>query len=107
MTDRTSTQRVPERPSFTVIGGELVRLFHRPRWMERAACRGLPTDLFFPERGGRAAASAAKAVCAACPVSDDCYEYAFASHERHGIWGGTSERERRRIRRQRRLEAVS
>jgi len=99
------TLRVPERPSFAVIDGELARLFHRPAWMERAACRGLPTDLFFPERG--ADTRAAKAVCAACPVSDDCYEYAFASHERHGIWGGTSERERRRIRRQRRLEAVS
>jgi len=101
------TLRAPERPSFAVIGGELVRLFHRPAWMERAACRGLSTDLFFPERGGGADTRAAKAVCAACPVSDDCYEYAFGSNERHGIWGGTSERERRRIRRQRRLEAVS
>jgi WhiB family redox-sensing transcriptional regulator len=99
------TLRVPERPSYTVIDGELARLFHRPRWMERAACRGLSTDLFFPERG--ADASAAKAVCAACPVRDDCYEYAFESGERHGIWGGTSERERRRIRRQRRIEATA
>lgn len=105
MTDTTSTLRVPERPSYAVLDGELARLFHRPRWMERAACRGLPTDLFFPERG--ADTSAAKAVCAACPVRDDCYEYAFESNERHGIWGGTAERERRRIRRQRRLEVVS
>jgi len=102
MTDTTSTLRVPERPTYAVIDGELARLFHRPRWMERAACRGLPTDLFFPHRGGIDTAAAAKAVCAACPVSDDCYEYAFASNERHGIWGGTSERERRRMRRERR-----
>jgi WhiB family redox-sensing transcriptional regulator len=53
-------------------------------------------DLFFPERG--ASTKEAKAVCAACTVRETCLEYALAHGEKHGIWGGKSERERRRIR---------
>ena len=69
------------------------------RWQDRASCLGMDPDLFFPERG--ASTREAKAICAACPVRIDCLEFALAHGEKFGIWGGMSERERRRIRRMR------
>ena len=70
-------------------------------WQLAANCLGVEPDLFFPERG--ASTKEAKAVCQGCEVRDDCLEYALANGEKFGIWGGLSERERRRIRRQRAL----
>jgi WhiB family redox-sensing transcriptional regulator len=72
------------------------------RWQENANCLGVDPDLFFPERG--ASTREAKAVCRGCEVRMDCLEYALAHGEKFGIWGGLSERERRRVRRQRALE---
>jgi WhiB family transcriptional regulator, redox-sensing transcriptional regulator len=72
------------------------------RWQERANCLGVDPDLFFPERG--ASTKEAKAVCRGCEVRVDCLEYALSHGEKFGIWGGLSERERRRVRRQRALE---
>ena len=72
------------------------------RWQEQANCLGVDPDLFFPERG--ASTREAKAVCRGCEVRGDCLEYALAHGEKFGIWGGLSERERRRVRRQRALE---
>jgi len=72
------------------------------RWQEEANCLGVDPDLFFPERG--ASTREAKAVCRGCEVRGDCLEYALAHGEKFGIWGGLSERERRRVRRQRALE---
>ncbi len=72
-------------------------------WQEMANCRGADQDLFFPERG--ASTRKAKAICGACAVKDDCLEFAITKGERFGIWGGMSERERRRIRRQRAITA--
>jgi WhiB family redox-sensing transcriptional regulator len=72
------------------------------RWQENANCLGVDPDLFFPERG--ASTREAKAVCRGCEVRGDCLEYALAHGEKFGIWGGLSERERRRVRRQRALE---
>ena len=72
------------------------------RWQEKANCLGVDPDLFFPERG--ASTREAKAVCRGCEVRGDCLEYALAHGEKFGIWGGLSERERRRVRRQRALE---
>ena len=69
------------------------------RWQDHAACRGLDTMLFYPGQGESTAE--AKAVCATCPVQTQCAEHGLA-FERFGIWGATSERERRAIRRQRR-----
>ncbi|HEY7705272.1 MAG TPA: WhiB family transcriptional regulator [Acidimicrobiia bacterium] len=68
-------------------------------WQDYANCRGADADLFFPERG--ASTRKAKAICAACDVRQECLDYAIASGEKFGIWGGMSERERRRVRRQR------
>lgn len=72
-------------------------------WQDFANCRGADQDLFFPERG--ASTRKAKAICAACTVREDCLEFAITHGERFGIWGGLSERERRKIRRQRALIA--
>lgn len=65
-------------------------------WRDHAACRGVDPDLFFPGRGE--ATAPAKAVCATCPVRAECLNYAMANGEKFGIWGGLSERERRRLR---------
>ena len=70
-------------------------------WQDLANCLGVDPDLFFPERG--ASTREAKEVCRGCVVREDCLEYALANGEKFGIWGGLSERERRRIRRQRAL----
>lgn len=70
-------------------------------WQDLANCLGVDPDLFFPERG--ASTREAKEVCRGCVVKGDCLEYALANSEKFGIWGGMSERERRRIRRQRAL----
>jgi WhiB family redox-sensing transcriptional regulator len=64
-------------------------------WYERAACRGRDADCFFPEKGG--STRAAKRICQTCVVQVECLEYALANDERFGIWGGMSERERRRL----------
>lgn len=71
-------------------------------WQSRANCLGVDPDLFFPERG--ASTKEAKEVCRGCVVRADCLEYALQNGEKFGIWGGMSERERRRIRRQRAQE---
>ena len=72
------------------------------RWMDLGNCLGVDPDLFFPDRG--ASTREAKAVCAGCVVREQCLEYALVGSEKFGIWGGLSERERRRIRRRRALE---
>ncbi len=73
-------------------------------WQDYANCRGADADLFFPERG--ASTRRAKSICRACEVRVECLEYAIANSEKFGIWGGLSERERRRIRRERMIAAA-
>lgn len=68
-----------------------------PAWMGHGACRGLDPLLFHPVRGE--STREAKAVCVGCTVSDLCLEWALATNQSHGIFGGKSERERRRLRR--------
>ncbi|HEV2362121.1 MAG TPA: WhiB family transcriptional regulator [Acidimicrobiales bacterium] len=68
-------------------------------WQSRANCMGVDPELFFPERGS--STREAKEVCRGCVVREDCLEYALANSEKFGIWGGMSERERRRVRRMR------
>ncbi len=68
-------------------------------WKLQANCSGVDPDLFFPERG--ASTKEAKSVCRECAVKRECLEYAIRHGEKFGIWGGMSERERRRIRRTR------
>lgn len=68
-------------------------------WRDYANCIGVDPELFFPERG--ASTAEAKEVCRTCVVKDECLDFALSTGEKFGVWGGLSERERRRIRRQR------
>jgi WhiB family redox-sensing transcriptional regulator len=72
-------------------------------WRQHAACRGLDPEVFYPT--SEEDAEEARAVCGQCPVRQLCLEHALASRERDGVWGGMTERERRRIVRQRRKSA--
>lgn len=66
-------------------------------WQENALCAQTDPEAFFPEKGG--STREAKRICLGCEVRDKCLEYALANDERFGIWGGLSERERRRLKR--------
>jgi WhiB family redox-sensing transcriptional regulator len=70
-------------------------------WMARGKCKEVAPDIFFPNDG--MGVLVAQRICAECPVSAPCLEYALEHHIDHGVWGGASERERRRILRRRRL----
>lgn len=77
-------------------------------WLGRAACRALPTELFFPagelDEQAVEQAEEAKSVCASCPVRVACLEFAIATNQPYGIWGGANASERRSIRRRRQAE---
>ena len=70
----------------------------RSTWQENALCAQTDPEAFFPEKGG--STREAKRICRACGVRDECLEFALANDERFGIWGGLSERERRRLKKQ-------
>lgn len=74
-------------------------------WMARGNCRRESPSMFFPSDG--VGVEVARRVCATCPVKLECLEYALANGIDHGVWGGASERERRRIARRRRLERAT
>ena len=82
---------------------EDVKLPMNLAWRQRAACRGVDPDIFYPVSDEEA--EAAKAICEQCTVREMCLEYALMNRERDGVWGGATERERRRIIRQRRKSA--
>lgn len=86
----------PTTPTFAEPGN----LLASPAFMDLGSCRGLNPSIFFPDRGE--SLKPAKAVCGDCIVRDECLEYALNHGERFGIWGGASERERRRLRQSRR-----
>lgn len=67
-------------------------------WHQHALCAQTDPEAFFPEKGG--STREAKRVCSSCTVRSECLEYALAHDERFGIWGGLSERERRKLKRQ-------
>lgn len=69
-------------------------------WRDRAACRGLDPDQFFPDEGDHLGIERAKQTCASCPVAWECLSYAIWSNQTEGIWGGTTRGERRKYRRQ-------
>jgi WhiB family transcriptional regulator, redox-sensing transcriptional regulator len=80
--------------------GELSDIFGLPEeasWQERALCAQTDPEAFFPEKGG--STREAKRICTGCEVRGECLEYALEHDERFGIWGGLSERERRRLKR--------
>lgn len=69
-------------------------------WMLNGLCAQIDSEPFFPDKGG--STSTAKKTCAACPVRTACLEYALAyenaGHYLHGIWGGVSQMDRRKLR---------
>ncbi len=77
------------------IGGDPFGLDEVSDWQERALCAQTDPESFFPEKGG--STREAKKICVGCEVRSECLEYALAHDERFGIWGGLSERERRRL----------
>ncbi|SFI97834.1 WhiB family transcriptional regulator, redox-sensing transcriptional regulator [Amycolatopsis sacchari] len=82
---------------------------YQGNWQERAACRGEDPELFFPvsEMGpGARQVAQAKAVCARCPVRAECLQYALDTGLDHGIFGGTTDAERRKLVRRTRAEAA-
>ncbi len=68
-----------------------------PDWQERALCGQTDPESFFPEKGG--STREAKRICGRCEVKAECLDYALSHNERWGIWGGLSERERRKLKR--------
>jgi WhiB family transcriptional regulator, redox-sensing transcriptional regulator len=72
-------------------------------WRQRSACRGIDPEIFYPATDEEA--EEAKAICAICPVRQMCLEHALAAREREGVWGGLTDRERRRVIRQRQKTA--
>lgn len=68
-------------------------------WRADAACRNLDTEIFFPD--SESDAGPALEVCAVCPVRAECLDWAIVNRQHDGIWGGTTESERKRIRRRR------
>jgi WhiB family redox-sensing transcriptional regulator len=72
-------------------------------WRALARCRGVDPDVFHPLNDDDA--TEAKAICDLCPVREVCLEHAIAAREKHGVWGGLTERERRRLVRRRRRTA--
>lgn len=65
-------------------------------WVEHAACKGMDTNLFFPERGDVKTLQLAKRICSNCPVQDKCYQY--GKYEKVGVWGGASTLQRQKDR---------
>jgi WhiB family redox-sensing transcriptional regulator len=91
--DRRATTADPVAAAVMAILGE-----DEPAdWRDSALCAQTDSDEFFPEKGG--STREAKKVCGACEVRTECLEYALSHDERFGIWGGLSERERRRLKR--------
>ncbi len=92
-------EEVPQAPS--VLGAPPTGLSgltpEDPGWQELALCAQTDPEAFFPEKGG--STREAKRVCQSCEVRQECLEYALGNDERFGIWGGLSERERRRLKR--------
>ncbi len=70
-------------------------------WMEDALCAQTDPDIFYPEKGGSTAP--ATSVCNGCSVRSECLEYAVTNDIRHGIWGGTSDNDRKRMSRERKV----
>ncbi|GAA3694096.1 hypothetical protein GCM10022238_08140 [Gordonia hankookensis] len=88
-----------QRRHLSLVANDFDDLFEavEEQWQERALCAQTDPEAFFPEKGG--STREAKRICQGCEVKPECLEYALHNDERFGIWGGLSERERRRLKR--------
>ncbi len=91
---------VGAHPTRATTEGTASMIGHLPAWREDGACWGSNSDVFFPEKGGDA--SEARAICERCDVINECRDFAVEGHEDKGVWGNTTERQRRAIRKERR-----
>lgn len=96
---RTTPEPLPPRTRREPVALTLLPRGADLSWQQDALCAQVDADLWFPEKGG--STREAKKVCLSCDVRADCLEYALDGDERFGIWGGMSERERRRMKRAR------
>ena len=88
-------------PATVVVGGAGADTRVDMSWNDGTGlCAGMDPDLWFPENSATATGTTAKRVCLQCPLLEPCREHGIR-HERHGIWGGLSERDRRQVRRER------
>ena len=95
------TSMVVERTNRTKeVGGPMAK-----DWRATGLCRGSNPLVFYPPSEDDTLAEEAKMICSACAVRKPCLEFALTSREKHGVWGGLTERERRRVLRQRRRSA--
>ena len=85
---------LPARPEVLEMLTMIVEARNEREWRHQAACRGMDPNVFFPTRGGIDTLGAAKAVCAGCPVSTQCFQEGCTEYA--GVWGGTSVDERRK-----------
>lgn len=69
------------------------------KWMKRAACKGMPTEVFFPEAGYNKHKKLAEETCRVCPVRLRCLDFALNNKISHGIWGGMAGGSRKKYRR--------
>ncbi|GAA4434153.1 hypothetical protein GCM10023169_41410 [Georgenia halophila] len=103
--DGPLTFGMPAEEQHPSVGSDVLHLFGSQddgddgalAWQDRALCAQTDPEAFFPEKGG--STREAKRVCTSCDVKSECLEYALAHDERFGIWGGMSERERRKLKR--------
>lgn len=66
-------------------------------WPEQAACATADPEIFLPSRRSADAGEEAKAICAGCPVRVECLQYALATRQQWGVWGGLNEHERQAV----------
>lgn len=103
---KRSHDRVPADSDITDLMAAPAHVPHDPdsatAWMAEGNCRLYPPATFFPSDG--VGVDKARKICAGCPVLDTCLEFALEQRIDHGVWGGCSERERRRILKRRRVE---
>jgi WhiB family redox-sensing transcriptional regulator len=98
-----TAQALSARPHLSLVAEAPVSFEPEPlpattdQWQDRALCAQTDPEAFFPEKGG--STREAKKICLGCEVRNECLDYALAHDERFGIWGGLSERERRRLKR--------
>ena len=97
-----TTIGAPTRPQLSLVPEQPERYEVAPattddQWQDRALCAQTDPEAFFPEKGG--STREAKRVCLTCDVRGECLEFALSNDERFGIWGGLSERERRKLKR--------
>lgn len=97
--EQTPARSLSPAPVSPLPGIELEPVEGELAWQVDALCAQTDPEAFFPEKGG--STRDAKRVCESCVVRRDCLDYAMENDERFGIWGGLSERERRRLRRAR------